>query len=98
MNKENHKACLRNLAQQKSRFLKGEKAKDEPGRSHLVQTMKRLLIPKFTNFKLYSPGNKQKSLSRRVTIKNCVANTELPQIRNYKFRITFPYVLMVCYL
>ena len=92
--RQNHEACLRNLAQQKSRFLKGEKTKDEPGRSDLVQTMKRLLIPTFTNFKLYSPGNRQKSLSRRVTIKNCVPNTELPQIRNYKFHITFPYVLL----
>ena len=48
----------------------------------------------YYNYKLYSPGNRQKSLSRRVTIKNCVPNTELPQIRNYKFHITFPYVLL----
>ena len=63
--RKNHEACLGNLAQQKSRFLKGDNTKDEPGKSDLVQTMKRLLIPKFTNFKLFFSRKKAKEFKQK---------------------------------
>lgn len=56
---------------------------------------KGLSTAKFRDFKLYSPGNKQQRiLSRRVTIKNLVPNTEFLEIRNYKLHITCPHVLL----